>query len=160
MQSDVEDKLKLCKKSSSTPSPLAGEDEFQHELESARNSGEGYKIAHKYYAPYIKDFARKLRKEATPQEGTFWSILRNSRLGFKFRRQFTVDNKYIADFICLEKRIIIELDGGQHNGCFHDTERTFYLEKENFRILRFWNNEIDKNLAGCIEFLLSELQYH
>lgn len=140
-----------------SPSPLAGEDEFQHELESVRNSGEGYKMAHKFYAPYIKDFARTLRKNQTPQEIKMWSVLRNNNIGFKFRRQFSIDSKYIADFICLEKRLIIEIDGGQHNQCFSDVVRTFYLEKENFRVIRFWNNEINNNLDGCIEFLINEL---
>lgn len=138
-------------------SPLAGEDEFQHELESVRNSGEGSQKAHKYYASYIKDFAREMRKKPTPQEKKLWITLKNSNLGFKFRRQFAVDNKYIADFICLEKRIIIELDGGQHNDSFSDIDRTFYLKKQNFRIIRFWNNEIDNNFDGCIEFIINEL---
>jgi len=139
------------------PSPLAGEGEFQHEPASVRNSGEGYKIAHRNYAPYIKEFARKMRKNATPQETKLWSILRNNKLGFKFRRQFSINNKYIADFVCLEKRMIIEIDGGQHNGSFSDIERTFYIENEDFRIIRFWNNEINENIEGCFEFLHNEL---
>lgn len=138
-------------------SPLAGEDEFQHELESARNSGEGYKKAHLNYAPYMKNFAREMRKNLTSQERKLWLALKNSNLGFKFRRQFNVDNKYIADFICFEKRLIIEIDGGQHNQSFADVIRNFYLKKENFRIIRFWNNEIDNNFDGCIKFLTNEL---
>jgi len=53
--------------------------------------------------------------------------------------------------------IQIELDGGQHNQSFADTIRTFYLEEQNFRLIRFWNNEIDNNLDGCIEFVIKEL---
>lgn len=138
-------------------SPLAGEDEFQHEPESARNSGEGHKTSHRYYAPYIKNFAREMRKKGTSQEKKLWYSINNNKLGFKFRRQFAIDSKYIADFICLEKRLIIEIDGGHHNELFLDAKRNFYLEKENFRIIRFWNNEIDKNFDGCIELLINEL---
>lgn len=138
-------------------SPLAGEEEFQHELESVRNSSEGCTVSHRYYAPYIKDFARSMRKNQTIQERKFWSILRGNKLNFKFRRQFVVDSKYIADFICLDKRLIIELDGGQHNESFLDVQRTFYLKQQNFRIVRFWNNEVDENMDGCVEFLLGEL---
>lgn len=151
---DTKPKLNFGNKSSS---PLAGEDEFQHELESVRNSGEGYKTSHRYYSPYIKDFSRALRKDSTTQERKMWSILKNNKLGFKFRRQFNVDNKYIADFICLKKRLIIEIDGGQHNEPFYDATRTFYLENHSFIIIRFWNNEVDNNFDGCIELLLKEL---
>lgn len=137
-------------------SPLAGEVEFQHEPVSVRNSGEGDK-SHRKYSTYIKNFARELRKNATPQERKIWNILNNNKVGFKFRRQFAIDNKYIADFICLEKRLIIEIDGGQHNSSFDDINRTFYIEKQNFRIIRFWNNEIDNNIEGCIKLLVDEL---
>ena len=138
-------------------SPLAGEDEFQHELESGRNSGEGYDAKHRIYPKYIKTFARNMRKNSTLQERKLWQILKNKNLGFKFRRQSAIDNKYIADFICFEKRLIIEIDGGQHNKCFLDIERTFYIEQQNFIILRFCNNEIDNNFYGCIQVLINEL---
>ena len=98
-----------------------------------------------------------MRKEQTEQEYKLWQLIRNAKLGVKFRRQFPIDNKYIADFICLEKRLIIEIDGGQHNGSFSDVQRTFYLEKQNFRVIRFWNNEIDNNIEGCYEFLTNEI---
>lgn len=134
------------KNSALPPSPLAGE-----------GRGEGYKSAHRDYEPYIKDFVRDLRKNQTPQESKIWEVIRNNNAGYKFRRQHQIDNKYIADFVCLENRLIIEIDGGQHNQSLNDVKRTFYLEKENFRILRLWNNEIDKNLEGCYEIILQEL---
>ena len=112
---------------------------------------------HRYYASYIKEFARQMRKTPTIQERKLWRIIRNSKTGVKFRRQFPIDNKYIADFVCLEKRLIIEIDGGQHNAPFSDVQRTFYLEKQNFRVIRFWNNEIDDNPEGCYKFLINEL---
>ncbi len=114
-------------------------------------------VNHRYYAPYIKDFSRKMRKEMTPQEVKLWQLIRKEKLGVKFRRQFAIDNKYIADFACLEKRIIIEIDGGQHCGNFNDIQRTFYLNEKNFRVIRFWNNEIDFNIEGCIDFLKREI---
>ena len=131
-------------------SPLAGEVE--------RSSGEGYKkIAHRKYPPYIKNFARDLRKNSTDVEGKLWSRIRNKNLDVKFRRQHQIGSKYIADFVCLEKRLIIELDGGQHCENENDKIRTLYLEKHNFRVIRIWNNEILENLNGCLEFILEEL---
>ena len=117
----------------------------------------GRGVNHRYYAPYMKEFARQMRKEMTPQEVKLWQHIRKEQLGAKFRRQVTIDNKYIADFACLEKRLIIEIDGGQHCNSDTDIQRTYYLEKENFRIIRFWNNEIEKNLDGCIRILKEEL---
>ena len=93
----------------------------------------------------------------TLQEVKLWQHIRKEQLGVKFRRQVAINNKYIADFACLDKRLIIEVDGGQHCESQSDIQRTFYLEKENFRIIRFWNNEIDKNLEGCLNFILEEL---
>ena len=78
-------------------------------------------------------------------------------LEFTIDKSIAIDNKYIADFVCLEKRIIIEIDGGQHSGNFNDVQRTFYLNKQNFRVIRFWNNEIDSNIEGCINFLKREI---
>lgn len=113
--------------------------------------------AHRYYATYVKEFARKMRSEMTLQEVKLWQQIRNEQLGVKFRRQVAIDNKYIADFACLEKRLIIEVDGSQHVNNEADKIRTEYLEKENFRIIRLWNNDIDKNISGCIEYIKQEL---
>ena len=112
---------------------------------------------HRFYAPYIKNIARSMRTEQTEQEYKLWQLIRNGKLGVKFRRQFSIDNRYIADFICLEKRLIIKIDVGQHAGSFSDIQRTFYLEKQNFRVIRFWNNEIDNNIEGCYQFLINEI---
>ena len=155
---------------SSASAPLAGEvsegqrgvfSAHQNYSVSAPLAGEvpegGRGVNHRYYAPYIKEFARQMRKEMTLQEVKLWQHIRKEQLGVKFRRQVAIDNKYIADFACLDKRLIIEVDGGQHCESQSDIQRTFYLEKENFRIIRFWNNEIDKNLEGCLNFILEEL---
>jgi very-short-patch-repair endonuclease len=95
--------------------------------------------------------ARNLRKNSTPQEIILWSRLKNRNFkNLKFRRQYSI-GKYIVDFICLEKKLIIELDGWQHkeeNQERYDQERTKFFEKLGFKVLRFWNNEVNDNLAG------------
>ena len=113
--------------------------------------------SHRPLAPYMKEFSRAMRKNPTQAENKLWQELRGKKLGFGFRRQFVIDSKYIADFVCLEKRLIIECDGGQHNQNFDDIERNFYLESQNFRILRFWNNEILENLEGVLSVIKEAL---
>ena len=104
------------------------------------------------------NLARTLRKNSTKQEHVLWKLLRNSNLkNYKFRRQHPI-GKYIVDFICIEKRLILEIDGGQHNykkNITYDNERTKYLNSRGFQVLRFWNNDIDNNLEGIIEKILS-----
>ena len=100
--------------------------------------------------------ARNLRKNSTPQELKLWKLLRNHQyhnLGFK--RQHPIGN-YIVDFVCKEKFIIIEIDGGQHNSeqdIIKDNERTTFLEAKGYQVVRFWNNEIDSNIEGVFEKL-------
>ena len=103
--------------------------------------------------------SRELRKNQTEAEAKFWSVCRNNNLGFKFRRQQTIDNTYIADFVCLEKKLIIELDGGQHCESKYDEKRDKYLMQNDFRVVRFWNDEILNNIDGCVEVVLSELSH-
>lgn len=95
--------------------------------------------------------ARLLRKNQTPQESKLWKLLRNRNFhGLKFKRQHPV-GKYIVDFVCIDKKIIIEIDGGLHNTpdkIKTDTSRTLYLESEGYKVIRFWNNEIDNNFEG------------
>ena len=92
----------------------------------------------------------------TPQEKKLWSIIKNRQFyGYRFRRQFPVGH-YIVDFICREKKIIIELDGGQHNqpnDIEYDKARSEFLTSEGYQIIRFWNNDIDKNILGVYENL-------
>lgn len=94
---------------------------------------------------------RDLRTKATPQEIILWSRLKGRKFkNLKFRRQHLF-GKYVADFVCLERKLIIEIDGSQHkedNQIKHDEERSIFLESLGFRILRFWNNEVDNNLEG------------
>lgn len=94
---------------------------------------------------------RSLRKKSTPQERIVWARLKNRQFNnFKFRRQYLI-GKYIVDFVCLEKKLIIELDGWQHkekNHRSYDLERTRFLIEKGYKIVRFWNNDVNSNLAG------------
>jgi len=106
-----------------------------------------------------KQFRKSLRKSATPQEIILWSRLRNNQLGYKFRRQHSV-GKYIVDFYCSEKRLIIEIDGSQHieEQKQYDEERSKYLESLNFKVLRFWDNEVNNNLEGVLLKIIEDLR--
>jgi len=93
--------------------------------------------------------ARRLRENQTIHESIIWSRLRNRGFkNLKFRRQYTID-KYIIDFICLEKNLIIEIDGWQHKeNEKYDLKRKQFLEKAGFKVVRFWNNDVNNNLDG------------
>jgi very-short-patch-repair endonuclease len=96
--------------------------------------------------------ARSLRKNQTDVERLLWQKLRNRQLlNVKFRRQFPIE-PYIADFVCLELKLIIELDGSQHfDQIAYDNERTDFLKQRGFKVLRFWNNDVFKNTEGVLE---------
>jgi very-short-patch-repair endonuclease len=83
-----------------------------------------------------------MRSAPTDAERVLWRLLRAKRFaGFKFRRQAPL-GRYIVDFVCLEKRLIIEADGGQHNGSAQDAERDAWLTAQGFHVVRFWNHEV------------------
>ena len=107
--------------------------------------------------------ARELRKTMTPQEVKLWVHLRSWRSrGYHFRRQAPRDG-YILDFVCLRARLVIEIDGGQHNyddHAFRDGERDNRFKRQGFKVLRFWNNEVDRNLAGVLQIIDQELKAH
>src|SRR6185369_8323743 len=107
--------------------------------------------------PKTRTRAIELRKELTPAERKLWSRIRNDQLGVNFRRQHAVGN-FIPDFVCIEKKLIIELDGSQHlEQAKYDAERTSFLEAQGYRVLRFWNNDVMNNMNGVvrsIEFAL------
>jgi very-short-patch-repair endonuclease len=104
--------------------------------------------------------ARALRKRLTPQEVKLWVKLRELKgLGFHFRRQAPI-GPYIVDFICFRSQLVIEADGGQHgmpDGIRSDRVRDTFLHAHGFKVLRFWNSEIDQNLNGVMESILSTL---
>jgi very-short-patch-repair endonuclease len=90
----------------------------------------------------LRKFARGMRREPTEAEAKLWYLLRNRRFAqFKFRRQLPIGN-YIADFVCLEARLIIEADGSQHAESERDLVRDAYLHAQGFRLLRLWNSDI------------------
>jgi very-short-patch-repair endonuclease len=101
--------------------------------------------------------AQRLRREMTDAERKLWSALRNRQLeGAKFRRQQPI-GPFIADFVCQERRLIIEADGGQHSESATDGRRTAFLESKGYRVLRFWNNDIVTNLGGVIDVIAASL---
>jgi very-short-patch-repair endonuclease len=102
--------------------------------------------------------ARRLRRDQTDAERSLWFRLRDRRLcGLKFRRQVPIDN-YIIDFCCEAARVIIELDGGQHTEQGEsDRIRTAALEKQGYFVLRFWNNDVIRNIDGVVESIVDTL---
>lgn len=102
----------------------------------------------------ILNNAKELRENQTEQEKRLWYELRNRRFfNLKFKRQVPIGN-YIVDFLCVEKMLIIELDGGQHNfdkNVSYDNQRTMFLEGLGYKVLRFWNNDINENLEGVLQ---------
>ncbi len=116
------------------PLPLAGE-----------GQGEGEVLN--------RDKSKDLRRNQTNVETILWHKLRNRQLnGLKFRRQIPIEG-YIVDFVCFEKKLIIELDGGQHNedaAKVYDEKRTSCLKQNGYMVLRFWNNEVLANIEGVL----------
>jgi very-short-patch-repair endonuclease len=104
--------------------------------------------------------ARELRKRLTPQEVKLWVRLRELKaLGFHFRKQAPI-GRYIVDFVSFSARIVIEIDGGQHGtaeGVRSDTARDSFLQSQGYQVLRFWNSDVDRNLTGVMESILSAL---
>ena len=100
--------------------------------------------------------AKNLRKRATDTEQVLWQHLRAKRFtGLKFKRQQPI-GPYIVDFVCFEKKIIIELDGGQHaqpEEMQSDSIRDQWFEAKGFKVLRFWDNEVLTNIRGVLEVI-------
>lgn len=103
--------------------------------------------------------ARRLRQEKTIAERALWSIVRNRKLdGYKFRSQVPID-RYFADFVCMEARLIVELDGSQHaDNEAYDANRTKVLEACGFEVLRFWNSAVLREPEGVINGILAALR--
>ena len=101
----------------------------------------------------LMETARRLRKSSTDTEKHLWMHLRNRQIaGFKFRRQHPI-GKYVVDFVNLEKKVIIEVDGGQHALNERDKIRDEWLRAEGFKVLRFWDNQIFNNLDSVLELI-------
>ncbi len=101
--------------------------------------------------------AKRLRRDLTDAERKLWGILRSSQVeGAKFRRQQPI-GPFIADFVCQERKLIIEADGGQHAISDGDSRRTAFLESKSYRVLRLWNNDILENLDGVAQVITAAL---
>ena len=130
-----------------SPSPLAGEGGARSAQPRGRVRG--------YKALQLR--AREMRLNPTEAEKCLWSMLRDRRMpSFKFKRQFVID-PYIVDFICFERRVIVEADGSQHAESEYERRRAAFLQSQAFSVLRFWNNDILANAAGVFEAIYSEL---
>jgi very-short-patch-repair endonuclease len=104
------------------------------------------------------DRTRHLRGESTDAEQRLWGMLRNRRLGgFKFRRQCALGN-YIADFVCIERRLVVELDGSQHvDAVAYDAQRSAWLLKNGYRVLRLWNGNFLRDSESAREAIWAAL---
>jgi very-short-patch-repair endonuclease len=102
--------------------------------------------------------ARSLRSASPDAERKLWSVLRGRQFeGLKFRRQLPID-RYFADFACVELKLIIELDGGQHaDQIAYDAERTQVLETRGWHVIRFWNNDVLENIDGVARAITEEI---
>ena len=102
----------------------------------------------------MKSLARKLRHQSTDAECMLWKYLRAHRMaGYKFKRQVVIE-PYIVDFICLEARLIVEADGGQHlEQVESDLKRSLFLESLGYKVIRFWNHEI----LGDVHFVIEDI---
>jgi len=103
--------------------------------------------------------ARKLRRLASDAENKLWRYLRNRQLGgYKFRRQAPV-GRYIVDFVCVQAKLIIEADGGQHlEQVNYDKRRTTFLIARGFEVLRYWNDDILRDTDRVLEDILYQLE--
>jgi very-short-patch-repair endonuclease len=101
---------------------------------------------------------RGLRRRATDAEMKLWFAFRDRRLnGFKFVRQEAI-GPYIVDFVCREKKLVIEVDGGQHANSRSDDSRDAALSAEGYQVLRFWNSDVLTNREGVLNVILARLQ--
>src|ERR1700738_955791 len=102
--------------------------------------------------------SRKLRANQTDAETTLWNHIRNRQIsGDKFVRQEPI-GRYICDFVCREKLIVIEVDGGQHAESIRDEVRDRYLRVQGYRVMRFWNNDVLSNIEGVRSVIDGELR--
>jgi len=104
-----------------------------------------------------RKFAKALRSNMTNAESILWSELRNRRFqGVKFRRQYPI-GIYIVDFICLDLKLVIEVDGGQHLNNSDDQQRDSWLCSQGFEIIRIWNNELLQSKDAVLEMLRNNI---
>lgn len=110
--------------------------------------------------PVTTSRARTLRGEITNAERVLWRAIRSRQVqGNRFRRQHPI-GPYIADFACIEQKLVIELDGGQHQDRqAHDKQRDAFIKTKGWRVLRFWNNDVLDNLDGVLLTIVEDLSH-
>jgi very-short-patch-repair endonuclease len=112
---------------------------------------------HQSVKPRLRKHARTMRRISTDAEQKLWFLLRDRRLdGIKFRRQVPFKN-YILDFVCFERKLVVEIDGGQHTHSGTDRARDGFLRAEGFHVARYWNNDVLQNPEGVLIDLLDRL---
>jgi very-short-patch-repair endonuclease len=112
---------------------------------------------HRPAAKRVRTHERNMRRDATDAEASMWRLLRDRRFSrVKFRRQVPFQN-YILDFVCFERRLIIEIDGSQHLDSKLDERRDAVLASEGFEILRYWNNDVLQRRSSVLEDLFAKL---
>ena len=100
-------------------------------------------------------FARSMRREPTEAEEKLWHQLRDRRLDrIKFRRQVPI-GKYIADFVCVDAKLVVEIDGSQHAELDYDLERSAELKARGFRVLRFWNDDVLRDMSSVCDTIIA-----
>ena len=109
--------------------------------------------------PHLMHNGRNLRKNMTPAEQRLWKHLRGKRLGgYRFRRQQPL-GQYILDFVCVDAKLVIEIDGGQHaEQTAYDETRTRYLQNLGFTVIRFCNNEVLQQIDAVLTAILHKLE--
>ena len=128
-----------------SPPPLRG----RSDREAVREGGKP--PAHRPVPVLQRTRAKSLRSDMTDAEHRLWSALRAHRLnGLSFRRQAPL-GRFTVDFVCHDKRLVIEVDGGQHADNVRDIERDRWLAAKGYRVLRFWNNDVLRNRNGVLE---------
>lgn len=115
----------------------------------------GYRIN-----PIILARAREMRQPQTPAEATLWRVLKNQKIGYKFRRQHPI-YRFIIDFYCAHAKLLIEIDGASHlqpDQIEYDNARTEYLEEFGYKVIRFTNNDVRYNLNAVIGEILKMVE--
>jgi len=112
-------------------------------------------MPHQPVQPAKRRFALSLRRDMTEAEDRLWQELRGRRLdGIKFRRQVPV-GRFIADFLCADAMLIVEIDGSQHADSAYDRERDAELKTRGFRVLRFWNDDVLREMNSVCDTIIA-----
>jgi very-short-patch-repair endonuclease len=112
---------------------------------------------HRSVRKHILGHAKHMRRDATDAESALWHLLRDRRLSkFKFRRQAPFGN-YILDFVCFERRLVVEVDGSQHAESDRDEKRDAVLAGEGFQVIRYWNNDVLHRRQAVLDDLFAKL---